>query len=244
VVSTAVEEQVPDFAAARARGVPIVHRSELLAHFVATHRTLAVARAPAASPPLVAMIFEILRGAGRDPSVITGGDPGGAPARGPVGQCLGGRSDLLVVEADESDGSLVRYEPAVGVVLNLQRDHREMDEVAAMVRDLRGTHARDRDRGGALADSFPGATRFGTGPARLGRGGACGAAARRQSASRSRVFASCFRCRAATTSRTRSPPSPRAGRSTSACRHGRAARELRGVGRRFQSLRPGEGRGG
>ena len=41
VVSTAVEEQVPDFAAARARGIPIVHRSELLAHFVASrsHRS-------------------------------------------------------------------------------------------------------------------------------------------------------------------------------------------------------------
>jgi UDP-N-acetylmuramate--alanine ligase len=43
-----------------------------------------------------------------------------------------------VVEADESDGSVVRYEPTVGVILNLQRDHREMDEVAAMFRAFRG----------------------------------------------------------------------------------------------------------
>ncbi len=42
VVSTAVEEQVPDVAAARAQGIPIIHRSELLAHFVAQHRSIAV----------------------------------------------------------------------------------------------------------------------------------------------------------------------------------------------------------
>ena len=41
VVSTAVEEQVPDFAAAKAQGTPIIHRSELLAHFVALNRTIA-----------------------------------------------------------------------------------------------------------------------------------------------------------------------------------------------------------
>ena len=73
VVSTAVEEQVPDFAAARARGIPIIHRSELLAHFVAAHRTIAVTGTSGKST-VSAMIFEILSGAGRDPSVITGGD--------------------------------------------------------------------------------------------------------------------------------------------------------------------------
>ncbi|MBI1799644.1 MAG: UDP-N-acetylmuramate--alanine ligase, partial [Candidatus Eisenbacteria bacterium] len=47
-----------------------------------------------------------------------------------------GKSDLLVVEADESDGSLVRYSPAIGVALNLQRDHHEMDDVAQMFATL------------------------------------------------------------------------------------------------------------
>ena len=51
VVSTAVEEQVPDFAAARARGIPIVHRSELLAHFVASQPHHRGERAPAANRP-------------------------------------------------------------------------------------------------------------------------------------------------------------------------------------------------
>ncbi|MEO6461767.1 MAG: Mur ligase domain-containing protein, partial [Candidatus Eisenbacteria bacterium] len=123
VVSTAVEDTVPDLAVALERRLPILHRSELLARFVATERTIAVSGTSGKSS-VVAMIFEALRGAGRDPSVITGGDLEALKAEGLWGNAWKGRSDLLVIEADESDGSLVRYEPAVGVVLNLQRDHK------------------------------------------------------------------------------------------------------------------------
>ncbi len=136
VVSTAVEEQVPDFAAAKAKKVPIIHRSEMLAHFVAQTRSIAVTGTSGKST-VAGMIFEILRGAGRDPSVITGGDLPLLQTEGLPGNAFAGSSNLLVVEADESDGSLVRYSPAVGVVLNLQRDHKEMDEVAAMFATLR-----------------------------------------------------------------------------------------------------------
>jgi len=165
VVSTAVEREVPDLAAARRLGVPVVHRSELLARFVADHRTIAVTGTSGKST-VVAMIFEILRGAGRDPSVITGGELQSLQREGLWGNAWAGRSDLLVVEADESDGSVVRYEPAVGVVLNLQRDHRGMDEVAGMFRVFRG-RAREAfvvGEGANLAELAAGATVFGFGP--------------------------------------------------------------------------------
>jgi UDP-N-acetylmuramate--L-alanine ligase len=136
VVSTAVEDHVPDVAVAREQDVPIVHRSELLAHFVATHRSIAITGTSGKST-VTAMIFEILRGAGLDPSVITGGDLPLLQAQGLPGNAFAGTSDLLVVEADESDGSLVHYAPAIGVILNLQRDHRETEEVAAMFATLR-----------------------------------------------------------------------------------------------------------
>lgn len=136
VVSTAVEETVPDFATAKARGVPIVHRSEMLAHFVGAYRSIAVTGTSGKST-VTGMTFEILRGMGADPSVITGGDLPALQAEGLIGNACAGASDLLVVEADESDGSLVRYAPSVGVILNLQRDHKEMDEVAAMFATLR-----------------------------------------------------------------------------------------------------------
>lgn len=136
VVSTAVEAQVPDYAAAKANDVPIVHRSEMLAYFVAGRRSIAVTGTSGKST-VTGMIFEILRGSSRDPSVITGGDLPLLQAESLPGNAFAGGSDLLVVEADESDGSLVRYTPAVGVILNLQRDHKEMNEVAAMFATLR-----------------------------------------------------------------------------------------------------------
>ncbi|MBI1797815.1 MAG: hypothetical protein HY076_00290 [Candidatus Eisenbacteria bacterium] len=164
VVSTAVEEQVPDVAEARARGIAIVHRAALLAHFVAAQRTIAVAGTSGKST-VVAMIFEILRGAGRAPSVITGGDLVALQREGLWGNAWYGGSDLLVIEADESDGSLVRYAPAISVVLNLQRDHKEMADVAAMFATLR-----ERTREGVvigeaenLASLARGATVFGFG---------------------------------------------------------------------------------
>ena len=165
IVSTAVEEKVEDFAAARAKNIPIVHRSELLAHFVASYRTVAVSGTSGKST-VTAMVFEILESAGRDPSVITGGDLRLLQARGLPGNAFAGGSDLLVVEADESDGSLVRYAPAVGVILNLQRDHKEMGEVAAMFAVLR---ARSREalvvgEDENLDGLAGGALRFGFGP--------------------------------------------------------------------------------
>jgi UDP-N-acetylmuramate--L-alanine ligase len=164
VVSTAVEETVPDFATAKRRGVPVVHRSEMLAHFVGAYRSIAVTGTSGKST-VTGMTFEILRGLGADPSVITGGDLPALQAEGLIGNAFAGASDLLVVEADESDGSLVRYAPSIGVILNLQRDHKEMDEVAAMFATLR---ARTRETlvvgDDANLDPFAGgAIRFGLG---------------------------------------------------------------------------------
>jgi UDP-N-acetylmuramate--alanine ligase len=157
VVSTAVEEQVPDLAAARARALPVVHRSELLAHWVAAFRSIAVAGTSGKST-VVAMIFEILRGAGRDPSVITGGELVALQREQLWGNAWAGRSDLLVVEADESDGSLVRYTPAIGMALNLSRDHKTEAEVAGMFATLR---ARTREAFVCGEDAALGALRAG-----------------------------------------------------------------------------------
>ena len=141
VVSTAVEDKVPDVERARALARPLVHRSELLAFWVASQRSIAVAGTSGKST-VVAMTFEILAGAGRDPSVITGGELARLQADGLWGNAWAGGSDLLVVEADESDGSLIRYQPAIGVALNLSRDHKTEAEVAAMFATLK---ARSRE---------------------------------------------------------------------------------------------------
>ena len=131
VLSTAVEDSNPELAAARRLGVPLMHRSELLARHVAQSRTIAVTGTSGKST-VAAMIFDILEAAGRSPSVITGGSLIVLQARGFFGNALRGRSQLLVIEADESDGSLLNYRPAVGVFLNLTKDHKEV----SVMRDI------------------------------------------------------------------------------------------------------------
>ncbi len=125
VLSTAIETANPEIAAAKELGVPLMHRSEFLARHVLEMRTIAVTGTSGKST-VVAMIFEILEAAGRGPSVITGGSLIALQKRGLTGNAWRGKSNLLVVEADESDGSLVNYKPAVGVFLNLTKDHLEV----------------------------------------------------------------------------------------------------------------------
>jgi UDP-N-acetylmuramate--alanine ligase len=131
LVSTAVEAQVPDRVAARAQWVPVFHRAQLLAHFVAQQRGIAVAGTSGKST-VAALIFELLRGAGRQPSLINGAALVALQRAGGCGNAYRGGSDLLVVETDESDGSLVHYRPAVGVLLNLDKDHKEVHELQEM----------------------------------------------------------------------------------------------------------------
>jgi UDP-N-acetylmuramate-alanine ligase len=166
IVSTAVEDTVPDMRAARAHAIPVYHRSELLAAFAAAGRSIAVAGTSGKST-VVAMIFELLRAAGHDLSVISGAELTVLRERGYLGNAWAGSSDLVVIEADESDGSLVRYAPMVGVVLNLDKDHREVAEVRAMFDRFR---SRTRGRfvvgeGENLAHLRGDAIVFGTGPA-------------------------------------------------------------------------------
>ncbi len=163
ITSTAVEVQIADVVRARALGLPIQHRSELLAEYVARHRTIAVTGTSGKSTT-TAMIWTILVACGRDPALLTGGPLRALQERGLLGNAWGGAGlpglaqgdpasakdlpgetrrwtgpaeDLLVMEADESDGSVVRYHPWAGVILNLARDHKEVEEVAAMFSTFR-----------------------------------------------------------------------------------------------------------
>ena len=134
-VSTAIEESNPDIAAARARGIPIVHRSDLLAALITSKRTIAVAGTSGKST-VTAMIFEFLTACGKSPSLISGAPLVRLEKQGLIGNAFSGGSDLLVVEADESDGTVVKYAPEVAVVLNISKDHKSVDEIRELFETL------------------------------------------------------------------------------------------------------------
>lgn len=126
VRSTAVESEIPDLVRARELRVPCCHRAELLAELL-RGSSLAIAGSSGKST-VVAMVFEILLHAGRDPGLITGGRLRSLRSDHSLGNARVGRGPL-VVEADESDGSLVLHSPEAALILNLHRDHMETDQV-------------------------------------------------------------------------------------------------------------------
>jgi UDP-N-acetylmuramate--alanine ligase len=134
-VSTAIEESNPDIAAARNHGLPILHRSDLLAAIIATKKTIAVAGTSGKST-VTAMIFEFLTTCGKSPSLISGAGLRRLEKQGLIGNTWSGGSDLLVVEADESDGTLVKYCPEATVILNVSKDHKSVDEIAELFETL------------------------------------------------------------------------------------------------------------
>ncbi len=130
-VSTAIEDSNPDIAAGRSRGIPIIHRSDLLSALIAAKRTIAVAGTSGKST-VTAMIFEFLTACGKSPSLISGAALRRLEKQGLIGNAYSGGSDLLVVEADESDGTLVKYYPQAAVILNVSKDHKTTEEIAKL----------------------------------------------------------------------------------------------------------------
>ncbi|MFA6091853.1 MAG: Mur ligase domain-containing protein [Elusimicrobiota bacterium] len=141
VLSTAIEDSNADLAKAKSLGTPVIHRAEFLAELVAAHRTLAVTGTSGKST-VTGMVFEVLDACGRSPSVITGAGLRLLEARGLVGNAARGTSDLLAIEADESDGSLVRYRPWLGALLSIGRDHKELPVLLEMFRTFRAASGR------------------------------------------------------------------------------------------------------
>lgn len=163
VVSTAIEDGLPEIVAARALGCAIVHRSEALAEIANAQKTIAVSGTSGKST-VTAMIFRILRAAGYDPSVISGGVLKELAREGHWGNAYGGAGEWLVIEADESDGSLVRYAPEIGLMLNLDRDHKELEELRALFRTFRDrskVFVANGDRAECVAIGGDGAKYFG-----------------------------------------------------------------------------------
>ena len=118
VYSTAIPKTNPEMVKANELKIPILHRSDINAFFVnAKNKGIAVAGSHGKTTT-TSMIGFILHEAGIDPSIIIGGistDLG-------TGAILG-KSDYLVSEADESDGTFLKLKPAIEVITNVEDDH-------------------------------------------------------------------------------------------------------------------------
>jgi UDP-N-acetylmuramate--alanine ligase len=140
VVSTAVEDTVPEVQKTKQLGIPIIRRSELLALIAASKNTIAIGGTSGKSTTC-AMLFDILQYAGKNPGIISGAGLVSIMKEGRIGNAKAGSGEWLVIEADESDGSIVQYKPEVGVLLNVDKDHKEMDALIEIFNEFReNTH--------------------------------------------------------------------------------------------------------
>lgn len=118
VVSSAIDAHNPEVLEARRLQIPVIPRGELLAELMRLKYGIAVAGSHGKTTT-TSMVAAVLSQAGLDPTVVVGGrvkGMGGSNARV-------GRSEFLVVESDESDGSFLKLAPILAVVTNIDREH-------------------------------------------------------------------------------------------------------------------------
>jgi UDP-N-acetylmuramate--alanine ligase len=129
VYSSAIKPDHPEVVAARRRGIPVVRRAEMLGEIMRWKHGVAVAGTHGKTTTS-AMTAMVLSEAGLDPTVIVGG-----MLRNLEANTRFGKSDLLVVEADEYDRSFLALHPHVAVITNIEADHldcyRDLDDIRA-----------------------------------------------------------------------------------------------------------------
>ncbi|WP_026731663.1 UDP-N-acetylmuramate--L-alanine ligase [Fischerella sp. PCC 9605] len=117
ICSTAINTNNLEYKAALELGCPIFHRSDVLAALIAEYDSIAVAGTHGKTTTS-SMIGYMLLQAGLDPTILVGGEVNAWEGNARLGQ-----SRYLVAEADESDGSLVKHAPEIGIITNIELDH-------------------------------------------------------------------------------------------------------------------------
>lgn len=119
VISSAVSAQNPEVMAAKAKQIPVIPRAEMLAELMRLKFGVAIAGAHGKTTT-TSMVANVLAQGGLDPTMVIGGKVNALGSHARLG-----RGDLLVAEADESDGSFLRLSPIIAAVTNLDREHLE-----------------------------------------------------------------------------------------------------------------------
>lgn len=119
VYSTALPKDNVEMAEAERLNIPILHRSQMLAKLMESRKGIAVAGAHGKTTT-TSMISLVMEQCGLDPTYVIGGEIMNVGSNAKAG-----RGDYVVAEADESDGSFLRYKPYYAIVTNIEADHLE-----------------------------------------------------------------------------------------------------------------------
>lgn len=139
VFSSAVAKDNPELVRARERAIPVIPRAEMLAELMRLRDGVAIAGSHGKTTT-TSLVATVLREAGRDPTVVIGGKLNALGSN-----AAKGTGDLLVAEADESDGSFLHLSPVIAVITNIDAEHL----------DHYGTHDNVKNAFAAFANRVP-----------------------------------------------------------------------------------------
>ena len=122
VISTAVKYSNPEVLEARRRHIPVIPRAEMLAELMRMKYGVAVAGSHGKTTT-TSMIAAVLSAVGLDPTMVIGGRVRMLGTNAKMGQ-----GEILVAEADESDGSFLFLSPTIAVVTNIDREHMDFHQ--------------------------------------------------------------------------------------------------------------------
>lgn len=135
VFSTSVEKGNPDLKKAEILGIPLKTRPEYLSEIVSRYRTIAVAGTSGKSTTSGMLAF-LMQRLGMSPNFIGGGRVRQFRTSRNSGNYFADSSDTLIIEACESDGTIVNYKPSYSIILNLDLDHHSVEQTAGMFERL------------------------------------------------------------------------------------------------------------
>lgn len=137
VVSSAIAQTNPELILAKAKGLPVFHRSDVLAYIMAEKKAIAVAGTHGKTTT-TAMLGVVLKAGGLEPTVVVGG-----VVNSLGGNVIIGDGEYCVAEADESDGSFLKLPKVMAIITNIEADHMEhyktMDNLLNAFRTFLGT---------------------------------------------------------------------------------------------------------
>jgi len=134
VISSAVQDDNPEVLAAGQASIPVIPRAEMLAELMRLKYSVAIAGAHGKTTT-TSIVASVLAQGGLDPTVVIGGKLKSIGTNAVLG-----KGDFIVAEADESDGSFLKFSPAIAVVTNIDREHldfyKDLDAIKSVFLDF------------------------------------------------------------------------------------------------------------
>ena len=129
VYSSAIDHENPEVREARLHGIPVIPRAEMLAELMRVKYGIAIAGSHGKTTT-TSLVATVLRAAGFDPTVVVGGRMAALGSNARLGE-----GNMLVAEADESDGSFLRLTPTIAVVTNIDPEHLDFYKTHEILKD-------------------------------------------------------------------------------------------------------------